>query len=179
MKRYIIILTAIICATLQAVAQEPLYIVNGVKVDAIKNIPPTNIERVDMLPADEQTIAKYGPEANNGVMLIVLKYDTPAIFGGGDSFSEYVAERVKWDGREPAARVVLRYKILPDGQTLITDCLESTESRLKRRVLKVIEESPRWQPAKKSDVAVESEGVLRIQLPKGKTMPKERYVVLM
>ena len=38
----------------------PLYIVNGKVVEQIRTIPPEEIEHVEMLPADEQTIARYG-----------------------------------------------------------------------------------------------------------------------
>ena len=79
---------------------------------------------------------------------------------------------MRWDESEPTARVVLRYKITPDGETVVQQELESTDSRLKRRVLKALSEAPHWHPAQKNGVAVASEGVLHIQLPKGKRMPR-------
>ena len=47
MKRYILILSALFAATLSAVAQRPLYIVNGVETEEIESIPPDDIENIE------------------------------------------------------------------------------------------------------------------------------------
>lgn len=172
MKRYILILSALFAATLSAVAQRPLYIVNGVETEEIESIPPDDIENIESLPADEETIARYGEKAANGVILISLRYDKPAVFEAGTTFDEYIAGQVKWDDDEPAARIILRYTVTPEGKAVLAQELESTDNRLKRRVLKALSEAPRWHPAQKNGVAVASEGVLHIQLPKGKRMPR-------
>ena len=62
MRRWVIAILATLCA-IEAYAYEPLYVVNGVVVDSIEHIPHENIERIDNLPADEETIAKWGLEA--------------------------------------------------------------------------------------------------------------------
>lgn len=166
-------------AALCGFAQQPLYIVNGTPTDEIASIPPEDIEQVEMLPADEQSVALYGPRASHGVMLITLRYDAPARFEADSlSFGHYIARQVRWDDDEPAARVVLRYKITPEGETVVDSELESTDNRLKRRVLKAVAEAPRWRPAHKNGVPVESEGVLRIQLPEGKRMPRPAELVI-
>lgn len=82
------------------------------------------------------------------------------------------AGQVKWDDDEPAARIILRYTVTPEGKAVLAQELESTDNRLKRRVLKALSEAPHWHPAQKNGVAVASEGVLHIQLPKGKRMPR-------
>ena len=154
-------------------AQRPLYLVNGVPTEEISSIPPGNIEQVETLPADEESIARYGQQAAHGVVLVTLRYDEPALFAAeGMTFSEYVASRVKWGADEPAARVILRYTVTPAGRAEVTDVLESTDNRLRRRVLKAVETAPDWQPARKEGVPVATEGVLRIQLPVGKRMPR-------
>jgi len=43
-------------------------------------------------------------------------------------------------------------------------------------LLKALAEAPRWKPATKNGRPVESEGVLRIQLPEGKPLPGEPYI---
>ena len=101
-----------------------------------------------------------------------LRYDKPAIFEAGTTFDEYIAGQVKWDDDEPAARIILRYTVTPEGKAVLAQELESTDNRLKRRVLKALSEAPHWHPAQKNGVAVASEGVLHIQLPKGKRMPR-------
>ena len=85
---------------------------------------------------------------------------------------------MRWDASEPAARVVLRYKVTPEGDTVVHQELESTDKRLKRRVLKAVTEAPRWTPAQKNGRPIESEGVLRIQLPEGKRMPRPVELVI-
>lgn len=158
-------------------AQEPLYIVNGVERASLDDIPPELIERAERLPADEQTIARYGARASNGVLLITLHHDRSARFTGGESFDAYIASQVEWPDDEPAARVVLRYEVTPEGRAVVTRELESTDRRLRRRVQQAIEEAPSWEPATKAGRPVASEGVLRIQLPAGKPMPREVEVV--
>lgn len=62
MKRYALTLFALLgSALLPAAAQKPLYIVNGRETEEIASIPPEDIERVETLPADEETIARLRP----------------------------------------------------------------------------------------------------------------------
>ena len=105
---------------------------------------------MEQLPADEQTIERYGSDASNGVILITLKYDSKAVFTADSlSFDRYVARRIKWDATDPVARVVYRFKVQCDGSVVLTDLLESTDGRLRRKVVKAVEEAPRWSPATK------------------------------
>lgn len=150
MKRYFLFISTLLAATLPVAAQQPLYIVNGVETEQIASIPPDDIENVEMLPADEETIARYGDKAVNGVMLVTLRYDQSAVFTADSTFSGYIARQVKWGDDEPAARIVLRYTVTPEGDTVVAQELESTDSRLKRRVLKAVAEAPRWTPARKT-----------------------------
>lgn len=179
MKKAFISLLCLFAAVVPAAAQQPLYIVNGEPATDIASIPPEEIERVEELPADEQTVARYGQQASHGVILITLRYDERAAFPGGDSFDAYVARQVVWPDSEPAARVVLRYRITAEGRVEVLDTLQCTDKRLWRRVLKAVAESPAWQPARKGGRAVESEGVLRVQLPEGKPLPRQMELILL
>lgn len=162
-----------------AAAQQPLYIVNGVERASVSDIPPEVIEQMEELPADEFTIARYGERAANGVVLLTLKYDEPARFTADTtSLTDYLAQRVVWPADEPAARVVLRYRIRTDGSLVIDRILEATDRRFLRRVEKALAGSPRWEPARKAGEAVESEGILRLQLPEGKRMPRNVELVI-
>lgn len=175
--RYLLLLGALLAAAVAA-AQRPLYIVNGVERDDIASIPPADIERVEELPADDETVARYGQRASHGVVVVTLRYDTPARFGdGSESFDEHIARNVKWDEEETAARVVVRYTVAADGSVTAGEVLQSTDSRLRRRVLKALAEAPRWQPATKEGAPIESQGVLRIQLPEGKRLPRQVEMV--
>jgi hypothetical protein len=178
-------------APISAVAQEmeeperrmPLYIVNGKRVSfsEAKEISPRDIVSEKMLPADEQTIAKYGAEASNGVVVITLRYDTPARFeiGGQEQrYSAYVAQQVKWGEFDPVARVIVAFKVGADGSVSLREVLESSDKRLQRRVEKVLASSPRWIPAKREGKGVDTDHVLRITLPEGRELPPEPVILI-
>lgn len=159
----------------------PLYIVNGERMseEQVKGIHPKDIEDNHLLPADEQTIERYGHEAANGVVVITLRYDTPARFeidGQTTNYSNYIADRVKWDDTDPVARIIISFKVKPDGTVSDNDVLEATDKRLLRRIEKAMAEAPRWRPALKDGKGVETTHLLKVTLPKGRTMPRERVV---
>ena len=147
-------------------------------MESVKHIPEDNIEHIDHLEANETTVAKYGERANNGVIIISLCYDKEAEFMGGKPLADYVAERVKWPVNYGVARFVVRYTIAADGSFHLGSELESTDYQLRKRVLKVLQSLPKWEPATKQGKAVESEYVLAVQLPRGKAMPKEPYIII-
>ena len=157
----------------------PLYIVNGVERESIDDIPQANIESIEALEVDEQTIARYGERAENGVIIISLRYDTEAQFTGGDSFNDYIADHIKWAAHDPVARVVVRYTIGADGTLTLGQVLESTDARLRKKVVAAVRQAPAWKPATKAGKGVESEYVLYVQLPRGKQMPQEPYIILL
>lgn len=170
---------AAVVLAVSAAAQTPLYIVNGVETDDIRHIPSSDIESVEELPADEQSVARYGVKANNGVCIVTLRYDAEARFNGGESFSDYVASHVVWGENEETARVVVRYEVDESGRVEVLEILESTDSRLRRRVLKAVAAAPAWEPASKDGRAVASQHILRVQLPAGREMPRERVVIML
>ena len=147
-------------------------------MESVKHIAEANIEHIDHLEANEATVAKYGERANNGVIVISLRYDKEAEFTGGKSLTDYVSERVKWSENYDVARFVARYTIASDGTFHLGTILEATDHQLRKRVVKALQDMPAWHPATKQGKAVESEYVLAVQLPKGKTMPKEPYIVI-
>ena len=181
-KNYFLILHFAFCilhfVSATAQTQTPLYIVNGVEMESVKHIAEANIEHIDHLEANETTVAKYGERANNGVIIISLRYDKEAKFALNRPLAEYVSERVKWDENWGVARFVARYTIGADGSFQLGSILESTDNQFRKRVLKALQDMPKWQPATKQGKAVESEYILAVQLPKGKVMPKEPYVVI-
>ncbi len=173
----LILSVVLLCVWCVAWAQQPLYIVNGRLMDDISSISPNEIERVEELPITEEVIAKYGHRANYGVHIITLTYDKRAQFSDSLDFDAYIARSVVWAEDEPVARVVLRYRVEADGSIRITEELESTDNRLKRRVLKSVEGAPKFTPAMKSGEPVASEGVLYVQLPEGRAMPRKPELV--
>lgn len=160
-------------------SREPLYIVNGKVWTTVSDIPEKNIEKIETLPADDATIAKYGQRANNGVVIITLCYDQAAEFSAADNFSEYIASQVDWDEDEAAARFVMRFTVLADGTLAEGGVLQSTDKRFERRVKAAFKAAPAWSPATKRGVAVESEHLLVVQLPKGKKLAREPYIIML
>lgn len=180
MFRLAAILAALLwSASTSAQHPAPLYIVNGVEMESVAHIPTADIESITPLEADEETIAKYGERANEGVIIITLRYDRPARFTGGDSFNDYIAEHVKWTDHYPAARVVMRYAVAADGTLTLGETLECTDARLRKKIIAAVKNAPAWEAAAKNGEGVKSEYVLSVQLPKGKPMPKEPYIVIM
>ena len=169
----------------QTPSAAPLVIVNGRITDLpdLKGIEPQEIEKIDIERADEANIAKYGERANNGIILVTLKYDeAPHFTVDGTTFDDYVAARVKWSDNDPAARVAIRYTIGEEGRITLGEVLEATDKRLLRRVREVAAEAVEtalWQPARKNGTPVATEKVLKIQLPHGKPMPAEPYIVIL
>lgn len=187
MLRLLLVAVSVVAMWVPAWGQNmraPLYIVNGERMseEQVKDIDPSDIVSNTLLPADEQTIAEYGPEANNGVVVIVLRYDTPPRFevdGEQTGYSRYVASRVEWDPEsDPVARVIIAFRVEADGRVTVRDILEATDKRLCRRVLKAMEETPRWQPALKDGEGVATDHVLRITLPEGRKLPRERVIAI-
>lgn len=159
--------------------RNPIYIVNGEIRSSVSDIPEKNIEKIETLPADETTIAKYGQKANNGVVIITLCYDKAAQFPLSDNFSQYIASRVKWTENDPAARFVMRFTVESDGHVSEGNILQSTDKRFAKRVRQAFASSPQWQPATKRGVPVASEHLLIVQLPKGKKLPREPYIIML
>ncbi len=177
MIRLLSLLTAL-CAAAPLAARQPLYLVNGEErsAEAVGAIDASQIETIDELPADEQTIARYGEKASGGVILVTLRYDTPAAFPDSLPFGRYIARRVEWADDEPAACVSLRYDITCEGRVVVTEILQSTDNRLRRRVLKAVAEAPFWTPARKNGAPVKTSHVLTVRLPEGKPMRGEPYI---
>lgn len=160
-------------------AREPLYVVNGTVVETIENIPQEDIESIDILPADDDTIARWGDNASEGVILIRLIYDTPACHQTEyNTFTTYLAHNVKWDEQMPAERVSLRLKIDTEGRASILEVLQSTSRQFLKRVERAIAEAPRWSPAMRDGKPVDSVALVNLQLPEGKSLPMEHAVII-
>ena len=163
MKRLLfMVLLALLCSIATAEHNHtPLYIVNGEG------------------RSDVSDIAKYGEQANNGVILVTLCYDVAAVFPPAESFSAYIASQVKWRDSDPAARFVMRFTIEADGTLTEGNILQSTDKQFARRVLAAVKAAPKWRAATKQGKAVSSEHLLIVQLPKGKKLPREPYIIML
>jgi hypothetical protein len=179
MRRVVALIILSVCFNM-ASAQQPMYVVGGRIVDSIEDIPHENIERIDVLPADDETIAQWGLGASEGVIIVTLRYDTPASFAaeGYNNFTDYLAHTVKWSDNNPAERVSLRLHIEASGRATISEVLQATSRNYLKRVERAIEEAPLWSPAMRDGVAVESIQLVNLQLPEGKSIPLEPAVII-
>ena len=179
MLRRAITILATLC-TIETYAYKPLYVVNGAVVDSIEHIPHENIERIDNLPANEETIAEWGLGASEGVILVTLRYDTEArfVYDGYNNFTDYLASAVRWDDTMSAERVSLRIVVDSNGKATISEVIASSSKQFLKRVTKAIDCAPLWSPAERSGRPVESLHLVNLQLPKGKTMPREMGVII-
>lgn len=177
--RTLLTLLTLFCASILW-AQQPLYVVNGKVVESIEGIPHDDIESIDVLPADEDTIAEWGLAASEGVIVVRLKFDTPASFSaeGINNFTTYLAKQIKWDESMPAERASLRLRITKEGTAEVVEVLDTTSRQFLKRVTKAIAAAPRWQPAMRDGKAIESLHLVNIQLPLGKELPKDPYVII-
>ena len=155
-------------------AQQPLYVVNGRVVESIEGIPQSDIESINVLPADEDTIAEWGLAASEGAIIVRLIYDTPASFSaeGANNFTAYLAKHIKWEENMSAERASLRLNITEDGSIEVVEVLDL------KRVTKAIASAPRWQPAMRDGKPIESLQLVNIQLPLGKELPRDPYVII-
>ena len=172
-------LLAMLWATM-LMAQQPLYVVNGRVVESIEGIPQSDIESINVLPADEETIAEWGLAASEGVIVVRLKFDTPATFAaeGYNNFTAYLAKQIKWDENMPVERASLRLNITEEGNTEVIEVLDTTSRQFLKRVTKAIASAPCWQPAMRDGKPIESLQLVNIQLPLGKELPKDPYVII-
>lgn len=179
MLRTTFAILATLCA-IEAYAYKPLYVVNGVVVESIENIPHENIEHIDNLPADEESIAKWGLGASEGVILVTLRYDTEAHFShnGYNNFTDYLASTVSWDETMSPARISLRIVVESSGKAVISEVISSSNKQFLKRVTKAIDCAPLWVPAERDGIPVESLHLVNLQLPKGKSMPREMGVII-
>ncbi len=177
--RTLLTIFALVCTT-ALWAQQPLYVVNGKVVESLEGIPQSDIESIETLPADEDTIAEWGLAASEGVIVVRLIYDTPATFSaeGVNNFTAYLAKHIKWNESMPAERASLRLRITEEGTATIDEVLDSTSRQFLNRVTRAIASAPRWQPAMRDGKAIESLQLVNIQLPIGKELPRDPYVVI-
>ena len=177
MKRLIAI---VLLLFVSATASAQLYIVNGEEYSAeqMRRIDPERVESSEQVAINDSIMALYGERAADGVIIVTLKHDTEPQFSVDSlSFREWVEREVAWGNDEPAARVVYRYVVGTDGRAQLTELIESTDNRLRQRVVRAVKRAPLWAPAEREGRAVEVEQVLVIELPKGKRLRGKHFLI--
>ena len=178
MKRLLLILVALMALCASASAQ--LYIVNGEEytTEQMRRIDPERVESTELVPVNDSIMMLYGERAADGVIIVKLKHDAEPRFSVDSlSFREWVEREVAWGNDEPAARIAYRYVVGIDGRARLTELIESTDNRLRQRVVRAIKRAPLWTPAEREGRAVEVEQVLVIELPKGKRLRGKYFLI--
>ena len=178
MKQLLLILVALVAFCASASAQ--LYVVNGEEYSAeqMRRIDPERVESTELVPVNDSIMALYGERAADGVIIVKLKHDAEPRFSVDSlSFREWVEREVEWGDDEPAARVAYRYVVGTDGRARLTELIESTDNRLRQRVVRAVKRAPLWTPAECEGQAVEVEQVLVIELPKGKRLRGKQFLI--
>lgn len=177
MKRLLIL---ILLTFVSVTASAQLYIVNGEEYSAeqMRRIDPERVEHSEQVAVSDSIMARFGERAADGVIVVTLKHDTEPQFSADSlSFREWVEREVAWGDDEPAARVVYRYVVGVDGRARLTELIESTDNRLRQRVVRAVKRAPLWIPAEREGEVVEVEQVLVIELPKGKRLRGKRFLI--
>ena len=177
MKRLLLIVLLLL---LSISASAQLYIVNGEEysVEQMRRIDPERVESTELVPVNDSIMVLYGERAADGVIIVKLKHDTEPRFSVDSlSFREWVEREVEWGNDEPAARVAYRYVVGIDGRARLTELIESTDNRLRQRVVRAVKRSPQWTPAERERQAVEVEQTLIVELPKGKRMRGKYFLI--
>ena len=119
MKRFL--LPLLLVWTLIARAQEPLCIVNGTRCADISSIPPERIERVEQLRPTRRPSPATARRLRTACCSSRCTTTATPYFRRARS-ATHVAARTEWNDRQPAARVVVRYRITPRAARSPTAC---------------------------------------------------------
>ena len=141
--------------------------------DAVKDIDVDQVARMSVLP-EKEAVEKYGDKGKKGVIEILTRKkaaelgikvpaqrkspeDYPTFQGESfTKFSNWLAERIKYPAdaaaRGKEGRVTVNYVIQPDGTISKPTVMTASDQSLGEAVVRAINESPRWEPAKNNEI---------------------------
>lgn len=185
--------------------QNMLVVINGViseksYSDAINEYDINKIAKVLILK-DKQAVDKYGDKGKNGVVELITK-DKAAEFGikvpfhrqnpedfptfRGDShlkFSNWLVTRIRYPSdavnKGIKGRVSVNYVVEPNGTITNVKVMSSPDPSLSDAVVKAVNESPIWEPAKnpESKDPFSTSVTLKFELPDKITIDNTYVVV--
>jgi len=141
--------------------------------DAVKDIDVDQVAKMSVLP-EKEAVEKYGDKGKKGVIEILTRKkaaelgikvpaqrkspeDYPTFHGESfTKFSNWLAERIKYPAdaaaRGKEGRVTVNYVIQPDGTISKPTVMSASDQSLGEAVVKAINESPSWEPAKNNEI---------------------------
>ena len=162
---------------------EPLYVVDGIITKEINQIPPQDIERIDVLK-DQSATAFYGNKAKNGVILITTKSksyqyldgdtqnvrpvsqdkirnpeEMPQFPGGEIGLSEFIKNRIVYPERALEngimGKVYVDFIISKSGKVTDARISRGVDPDLDKEALRVVNTMPLWRPARNNGELVD------------------------
>ncbi len=153
---------------------EPLYVVDGKITKSITQIPPDDIERIDVLK-NKSAVDLYGPDAKNGAILITTKSKSysyrnddaqivrpkpkekfvmpemmPEFPGGDEAIRQYIADNIKYpeSARENGIQgtAYVSFKITKEGEVADVRLARGVHPPLDKEAIRVVESMPDWKP---------------------------------
>lgn len=166
---------------------EPLYVVDGIITKHINQVPPEDIEQIDMLKK-ETSINLYGSEGKNGVVLITTKsksytlpqdtaktvrpitkekFSVPEIWpqfpGGNDAYQEYIESNMKYpqSAKEKGIQgnVYVSFKVTREGKIENIRLARGVDPALNEEAIRLVSSMPDWNPGIRKGEPVEMPGV--------------------
>ncbi len=156
-------------------SNEPLYFVDGKITKSITQIPPEDIERIDFLK-DKSATDLYGPNAQNGVILITTKSKSysylnddaqvvrpkpkedfvlpevlPEFPGGEEALKQYIDNNINYPetSREKGiqGKAYVSFKITKEGKVTNVRLARGVYPPLDQEAIRVVSSMPEWKPA--------------------------------
>ncbi len=141
--------------------------------DAVKDIDVDQVAKLSVLP-EKEAVGKYGDKGRKGAIEIITRKkaaelgikvpaqrkspeDYPTFRGESFAkFGDYLAGKIKYPADAAArgkdGRVTVNYVIQPDGTISKPTVMSASDQSLGEAVVKAINESPRWEPAKNNEI---------------------------
>jgi TonB family protein len=141
--------------------------------DAVKDIDVDQVAKMSLLP-EKEAVGKYGDKGRKGAIEIITRKkaaelgikvpaqrkspeDYPTFRGESFAkFGDYLAGKIKYPADAAArgkdGRVTVNYVIQPDGTISKPTVMSASDQSLGEAVVRAINESPRWEPAKNNEI---------------------------
>jgi TonB family protein len=167
-----------------ATTNEPLYVVDGKITKEINQIPPQDIESIDVLK-DNSATAIYGSKGINGVILITTisksyNYlnenaqnvrpvpreeikeleEMPEFPGGEVALKQYIASNARYPESEKESgirgRAYVTFKITKEGKVTDARIARGLHPPMDKEAVRVVNSMPDWKPGKKDGKPVDA-----------------------
>lgn len=162
---------------------DPLYVVDGKITQTISQIPPQDIERIEVLK-DNSATALYGSMGKNGVIVITTKSETyqyqddsarvvrtkpqakfllpeemPEFPGGEEALKQYITSHINYpeSARENGihGKVYVTFTITKEGKVTGAKLARGVDPALDKEAVRVISSLPDWKPGKQNGQPVD------------------------